>query len=71
MGLQLQLEYPNPSCLKHNSGKVITAEKLKAELTRCQKQRLCDAVHEQNWQGKLISARGEDEMPNKYSGGNV
>ena len=35
MGLQLQLEYPNPTCIKHDSGEVITAEKLKAELRRC------------------------------------
>ena len=32
MGLQLLLEYPNPTCLKHDSEEVITAEKLKAEL---------------------------------------
>ena len=34
MGLQLQLEYPNPTCIKHDSEEVITAEKLKAELRR-------------------------------------
>ena len=34
MGLQLQLEYPNPTCMKHDSEEVITAEKLKAELRR-------------------------------------
>jgi len=39
MGLQLQLKYSNPTCLKHDSGKVITAEKLKAELRRFLEQR--------------------------------
>ena len=34
MGLQLPLEYPNPTCIKHDSEEVITAEKLKAELRR-------------------------------------
>ena len=30
MGLQLQLEYPNPACIKHPSEEVISAEKLRA-----------------------------------------
>ena len=34
IGLQLQLEYPDPTCIKHDSGEVIAAEKLKAELGR-------------------------------------
>ena len=48
MGLQLQLEYPNPTCIKHDGGKVITAEKLNAELRRCLEQRSLDVVPEQN-----------------------
>ena len=52
MGLQLQLEYPNPTCIKHESGKVITAEKLKAELRRCLEQRSLDAVHKENLAGE-------------------
>ena len=39
MGLQLQLEYPNPTCIKHDSVEVITGEKLKAELRRCLQQK--------------------------------
>ena len=27
MGFQLQLEYPNPTCIKHDCEEVITAEK--------------------------------------------
>ena len=61
MGLQLQLESPNPTCIKHNSGEVITAEKLEPELRRCLEQKSWEAVHEQNWQGKLISARRRRE----------
>ena len=34
MGLQLQLEYPNPTCIKNDIEEVIIAEKLKAELRR-------------------------------------
>ena len=34
VGLQLQLDYPNPTCIKHDSGEVITAEELKAVLRR-------------------------------------
>ena len=64
MGLQLQLEYPNPTCIKHDSGEVITAEKLKAELRRCLEQKTWEAVHEQNWQGKPICARSEGESLN-------
>ena len=64
MGLQLQLEYPNPTCIKHDGGKVITAEKLNAELRRCLEQRSLDVVPEQNWQGKLTCARSEDESSN-------
>ena len=64
MGLQLQLEYPSSTCIKHDSGEVITAEKLKAELRRCLEQKTWEAVHEQNWQGKLISARSEGESLN-------
>ena len=64
MGLQLQLEYPNPTCIKHDCGEVIRVEKLKAELRRYLEQKTWEAVHEQNWQGKLISARSEDESLN-------
>ena len=39
MGLQLQLEYPNPTCIKHDSIEVITGKKLKAELRRCLQQK--------------------------------
>ena len=39
MGLQLQLEYPNPTCIKHDSVEVITGEELKAELRRCLQQK--------------------------------
>ena len=46
MGLQMQLEYPNPTCIKHNSGEVIIAEKLKAELRRCLEQKTWEAVQE-------------------------
>ena len=61
----LQLEFPNPTCIKHDSGEVITAEnKLKAELRRCLEQKAWKAVHEQKWQGKLTSARSEDESLN-------
>ena len=60
----LQLEYPNPTCIKHDSGEVTTAEKLKAELKRCLEQKAWEAVHEQKWQRKLISVRSEDESPN-------
>ena len=35
MGLQSQLEYPNPTCIKHDSEEVITAQK--AELRRRKK----------------------------------
>ena len=35
MGLQSQLEYPDPTCIKHDSEEVITAEK--AELIRRKK----------------------------------
>ena len=62
--LQLQLEYPNPTCRKHDSGEVITGEKLKTELRWCLEQKTWEAVHEQNWQGKLIFARSEDESLN-------
>ena len=58
--LQLQLEYPNPICIKHDSEEVITAEKLKAELRRGLKQKTREAVHEQSWQWKLTSMRRED-----------
>ena len=64
MGLQLQLEFPNPTCIKHDSREVIMAEKLKAELRKCLEQKAWEAVHEQKWQGKLISARSEDESLN-------
>ena len=83
MGLQLQLEYPSPTCIKHDSREVITAEKLKEELRRCLEQKTWEAVHERNWQGKLISAKVKttvltsmdvsvakrlEIMPNTYSG---
>ena len=64
MGLQLQLEYPSPACIKRDSGEVITAEKLKVELRRVLEEKTWETVHEQNWQGKLLSARTEDESLN-------
>ena len=42
----MQLEYPNPTCIKHGSGEVIIAEKLKAELRRCLEQKTWEAVDE-------------------------
>ena len=60
MGLQSQLEYPNPTCIKHDSEEVITAEKLKAELRRGLEQKTWVVVHEQSWQGKLTCLRRED-----------
>ena len=45
------------SCIKNDSGGVITAEKLKKELRRGLEQRTREAVHEQGWQGKLTSVR--------------
>jgi len=59
--LQLQLEYPNPTCIKHDSGEMITGETLKEELRRCLQQKTLEVVHEQNGQGELISARSKDE----------
>ena len=64
MGLQLQLEYPNPTCIKHDSEEVITAEKLKAELRRSLEQKTWEAVHEQSWQGKITCMRREDTSLN-------
>ena len=60
MGLQLQLEYPNPTYIKHDSEKVITAEKLKVELRRSLEQKTWEAVHGQSWQGKLTCMRREN-----------
>ena len=61
MGLRLQLEYLNPTCIKHDCGEVITAEKLKAELRRGLEQKTWEAVREHSWQGKLTSTRSEDK----------
>ena len=51
MGLQLQLEYPNPTCIKHDSVELITAKKLKAELGKGLGKKTWETVHEQSWQG--------------------
>ena len=59
MGLQLQLEYLNPTGIMHDSEEVITAEKLKAELRRGLEHKTWEAVHEQSWQGKLTCMRRE------------
>ncbi|XP_068757656.1 uncharacterized protein [Montipora capricornis] len=59
MGLQLQLD-PNPTCIKHDSEEVITAEKLKAELRRGLEPKTREVVNEQSWQGKLTYMRRED-----------
>ena len=56
-GLQLQLEYPNPTCIRRDSEEVITAEKLKAELRRGLEQKTWKVVLEQSWQGKLTYAK--------------
>ena len=60
MGLQLQLEYPHPTCIRHDNEEVITAEKLKAELRRGFEQKTWEVVLEQSWQGKLTCMRRED-----------
>ena len=49
MGLQLQLEYPNPTGINHDSKEMITEETLKVELTRGLEQKTWEAVHEQSW----------------------
>ena len=63
MGLQLQLEYPNLTSIKHDSEEVITAEKLIAELRRGLEQKTWEVVHEQSWQGKLTSMGREYNEP--------
>lgn len=64
MGLQLQLEYPNPTSITHDSGKVIIAEKLKAGLRRGLEQKTWEVEHEQSWQGKLTTTRSENKNLN-------
>ena len=64
MGLQLQLEYPNPTCIKHDSEEMISAEKLRAELRRGLEHKTWEVVHEQIWQGKLTCMRREDTSLN-------
>ena len=64
MGLQLQLDYPNPTCINYVSGEVITEEKLRAELRRGLEKKTWEAVHEESWQGKLTTARSEDKSLN-------
>ena len=62
MGLQFQLEYPNPTCINHDSEEVITAEKLKTELRRGLEQKTWKAVHEQSWQGETnLHEKGRHE----------
>ena len=66
MGLQLQLEYPNPTCIKHDSGEVITAEKLKAELRRCLEQKTICARSEGetlNFEGRFWCLSGWKQCP--------
>ena len=55
MGLQLQLEYPNPTCTKHDSVEVITGEKLKAELRRCLQQKTWERWRDRTSRGTLTS----------------
>ena len=62
MGLQLQLEYPNPTCIKHDRVELITAGKLKAELRRGWGQKTWETVHEQSWQGKQTFASDEKNL---------
>ena len=64
LGLQLQLEYPNPTSIQHESGDVVAAGKLKVELRKCLERKLWKEVQDQNWHGKLISVREEDESFN-------
>ena len=66
MGPQLQLEFPNPTFIKHDSLELITTEKLIAELRRGLGHKTWEAVHEQSWQGKLTSARSEDNSITFY-----
>ena len=64
MDLQLQLEYPNTTYIKHDSVELITAEKLKAELRRGLGQKTWETVHEQSWEGKLTFARSDEKSLN-------
>ena len=52
---------PEPTCLSVESGDVIPAKKLKAELRVGLVSKLQKEVHSQKWQGKFLSAREEDE----------
>jgi len=49
--LQLQLENPDPRCIKHDSGEVITGEKLKAELRRCLGQKTWEQCRDRTSRG--------------------
>lgn len=59
-GLQLKLQYPDPACVREE-GEVIPREKLESHLTKERELGLKGDVGAQKWQGKLVTARGEDE----------
>ena len=59
--IQLKLKDPELTCLSAESGDVIPAKKLKAELRAGLVSKLQKEVHSQKWQGKFLSAREEDE----------
>ena len=58
-GLQLQLKHPDPVCVTEE-GEVVPWDKLKTRLRKLRESRMEGVVEEQNWQGKLITARQED-----------
>ena len=60
-GLQLKLQYPDPACVTEE-GEVIPWEKLKSHLTKERELGLKGDLGTQKWQGKLVIARGEDEL---------
>ena len=59
-GLQLQLNYPDPVCVTEEE-EVVPGDKLKTRLRKLRESRREGEVEEQKWQGKLITARKEDE----------
>ena len=59
-GLQLQLNYSNPLCVTEEE-EVVPGDKLKTRLRKLRESRMEVVVEEQKWQGKLITARKEDE----------
>ena len=65
LGITLNLSFPHPMCYDNMDGADLPRDKVKSHLKKAALERQKTEVKEKRWQGKLLTARWEDDQLNQ------